>query len=107
MAISADFFLRYLWWAACYSGWYGLARYSQELKVASFRASAYLWSTVVLEIVICLLISSAFEGGYLEFSRSLREGTNLAFSIIFSLILAIVGTALFVLMISRLQGTIH
>ena len=39
MVLSAVSFLKYAWWAACYSGWYGLPNYAQQLRLAAAHAS--------------------------------------------------------------------
>jgi hypothetical protein len=58
MAASAICALKYTWWAACYSGWYGLPGYAQQLKDASMRANLYWWSVVVLEVASIAVVWS-------------------------------------------------
>ena len=52
MAVAAVCFLMYAWWAACYSGWYGLPSYAQQLRTASAHLSFYLWSVIALQFAI-------------------------------------------------------
>src|SRR5690242_20668437 len=54
MAIAANSFLKYLWWAACYSAWYGLPK--MPWKAAGARASFYGWSVILLEFATVALL---------------------------------------------------
>ena len=44
MAIAANCFLKYLWWAACYSAWSGLPKFHEQWKAAGANASLNGWS---------------------------------------------------------------
>ncbi len=37
MALAANCFLKYLWWTACYSAWYGIPKLAEQWKAAGSR----------------------------------------------------------------------
>jgi len=55
---SAVCFLRYSWWAACYSGWYGLPKYAAEIKVAEHLAQLFFWTTTLLQVATMMVCFS-------------------------------------------------
>ena len=56
MALSANFFLKYLWWTACYSAWTGIPKLAGQWKAAGARASFNGWSFMVFEIASITII---------------------------------------------------
>jgi hypothetical protein len=99
MGISAVCFLRYAWWAACYSGWYGLPSYAQQLRVAAARASFYFWSVIVLQFATLVVMWSLIRLRYTELSEFLKYGTRLGGSVA----ITIAGTALFAWLLSWIR----
>ena len=80
MVVSAICFLRYAWWAACVSGWYGLPGYAQQLRTAEARATLYFWSVVGLQVVTCGVVWSLLRLRYTDLSQFLRYGARLGAS---------------------------
>ncbi len=99
MAASAVCFLRYAWWAACYSGWYGLPSYAQQLRVAAARASLYLWSVIALQFATAVTLWSLIRLRHTDLSPFLKSGARLGMS----LGITIAGTALLVWLLSWIQ----
>ena len=103
MALAANCFLKYLWWTACYSAWYGIPKLAEQWKAAGANASFNGWSFIVLEAasvaVLFLLISLRSTG----LSGFFRNCVRLAAS----LTTTIIGTALLGLVISWLKQGIH
>jgi hypothetical protein len=73
MAAAAFCVLKYLWWAACYSGWYGLPGYAQQLRDASIRANVYWWSVMVLEAPSVGVVWSLVQFRGADMSQLLRR----------------------------------
>lgn len=96
MAVSAVCFLKYAWWAACYSGWYGLPSYAEQLRMASARASFYLWSVITLQFATFVVIWSLIRMRYADLSQFLKYGARLTASVA----ITIAGTALLVWLLS-------
>jgi hypothetical protein len=90
MVLSAASFLKYAWWAACYSGWYGLPSYAQELRLAAARASLYFWSAIVLQAVTLGVVWGLMRLRYIDLTQFLRYGARLGASVA----ITIAGTAL-------------
>lgn len=93
MAIAANCFLKYLWWAACYSAWSGLPKFHEQWKAAGANASLNGWSAIVLELASLILIYTAIRLHKVTFSRLLRTTLRVAAS----LTITIVGTGLLAL----------
>lgn len=72
MAFAANCFLSYMWWAACYSAWYGIPKMAEQWKAAGFRASFNLWSFLALEFasvaVLSTLLPSSNRSGFLKYA---------------------------------------
>jgi hypothetical protein len=100
MAISAVCFLRYAWWAACYSGWYGLPSYAQELGIASTRAWFYLCSALALQVATLGVLWSLIRLRYTDLSQFLRYAARLGASAA----VTITGTALLVWLLSGIHS---
>jgi|SRR5271154_1741529 len=96
MVISAICFLRYAWWAACYSGWYGLPSYAAQLRTAAARASLYLWSVIALQTATSVVVWSLIRLRYTDLSQFLKYGARLGAS----LVITISGTVLFAWLLS-------
>lgn len=88
MAIAANCFLKYLWWAACYSAWAGIPRLTEQWRRAGSRASFFGWSVIVLELFSVAAIFSLIHQRAAGLSRN-------ALRLVFSLVITIAGTALF------------
>ena len=95
MTTAANCFLKYLWWAACYSAWSGIPKFAERWKTAGARASFYGWSVIVLEFSTLAVLYTAIRLGQLN-SSSFRTGLRL----LASLTITIVGTGLLALALS-------
>jgi hypothetical protein len=99
MAVSASCFLKYMWWAACYSAWNGIPKLAEQWRQAGTHASFYLWGFIILQVVIvatlCRLIKlrDSEISGFLKFAARL----GLAFLIVLP------ATAGFALLLSWAQ----
>ena len=103
MAIAANCFLKYLWWAACYSAWYGLPKFADQWKAAGAHASFNFWSVIVLEIASAAVLFLLMPLPSSDASVFLR----IAPRAMFSFIITIAGTAAFVLALSWIKQGIH
>jgi hypothetical protein len=102
MAGAANCFLKYLWWAACYSAWSGIPKLAAQWRRAGIRASFFGWSVLVLELVSIALVFSLIRGRKTGRSSLLKNGFLLAVS----LLLTIASSALIAGALSWLkQGT--
>ena len=99
MAISAVCFLRYMWWAACYSGWYGLPSYAQQLRIAAARASFYRWSVIALQTATLGIVWGLIRLRYTDLSQFLKFAARFAASSA----ITITGTALLVWLMSWIR----
>jgi len=94
MALAANCFLSYLWWAACYSAWYGIPKMAEQWRAAGFRASFNLWSFLALEVasvaVLFTLLPSSNGSGFLKYAPRTMLG----------LVITISATALLTLALS-------
>ena len=91
MAASAVCLLKYSWWAACYSGWYGLQDYAQQLRDASIRVNIYWWSVVVLEAASVGVVWSLIEFRAADMPPFLKRLARFGAA----LILTAIGTGIF------------
>ena len=96
MAAAANCFLKYLWWAACYSAWSGIPKLEAQWQRAGARASLFGWSVVILELAGFLLIFSLFR------RRSAGLLKN-APRIVLSVIITATGTGLLALAITWMK----
>jgi magnesium-transporting ATPase (P-type) len=103
MAISANYFLKYLWWSAFYSGSSGLGSHSQQVQNASVRSTTYLWTVILLQLVTFAVLWSTVKLRSNNSFDFLWQGVRLAAS----LTLTIGGTALLVLVLAWIQPGIH
>lgn len=98
MAISANCFLKYLWWSAFYSGSSEFGSHSQQVQNASARSTLYLWVVIVLQLVTLVIVWSAIKRRNDSsdlLSQAIRLGASLT--------IAIGGTALLVLVFAWIQ----
>ncbi len=93
MAIAANCFLKYLWWAACYSAWSGLPKFHEQWRAAGANASLNGWSVIILELASLILVYTAIRLRKVTFSSLLRTTLRVAAS----LTITIVGTGLLAL----------
>jgi hypothetical protein len=98
MATAANCFLKYLWWAACYSAWSGIPKLAAQWRAAGTHASFYGWSLIVLELLSSLLIYSLFR------TRQSTLFQN-AVRLVGSLAITLVATGLIALALSWLKQT--
>lgn len=103
MAISANFFLKYLWWSAFYSGSSGFAGHSQQVQNASARSTDYFWTVLLLELLTFAVVWSATKLRPANSSAFLWHGVRFAVS----LALTIGGTALLALVFAWVQPGVH
>ena len=96
MAVAANCFLKYLWWTACYSAWYGIPKMAAQWKAAGANASFNGWSFIVLEAATVALFFGVISLRSTGLSQLFKNGLRLAAS----LMTTIVGTALFAWAIS-------
>src|ERR1700741_622603 len=99
MAVAANCFLKYLWWTACYSAWYGIPKLAERWKAASAHASFNGWSVIVLDAASLGVLFSLIPLRSIEISTPLRNAMRLSLS----LIVTIAGTAAFALALSWLK----
>lgn len=81
---SAVCFLKYAWYAACVSGWYGLPSYAEQLKLAQARGSLYLWSAWGLQVATCSVLWVLIPLRHTELPQFLRRGARLGASLLLS-----------------------
>ena len=93
MATAANCFLKYLWWAACYSAWSGLPKFHEQWKAAGANASLNGWGVIVLELSSLILLYTAIRLRNMNISSVLRTTLRVAAS----LTITIVGTGLLAL----------
>ena len=103
MALAANCFLKYLWWTACYSAWYGIPKLAEQWKAAGVRASFNGWSFVVLDAASIGLLFTLIGLRSTKLSGFFKNGVRLAAS----LTITIAGTAAFALALSWLKQSIH
>ena len=95
MAVGANCFLKYLWWAAKSSALAGIPKVAAEWQAASARVSLYGWSFLLLEIASVFVFFSLIRFrsvGSSQLRNALRS--------ISSLIVTAMGTALLALVLS-------
>jgi hypothetical protein len=94
MALAANCFLKYIWWSACYSAWYGIPKMAEQWKAAGLRASFNLWSFVALDLgsaavlFAVLRLPSSDGSGFLK--RAPRAILALVVTIFVTALLALV-----------------
>jgi len=103
MALTANCFLKYLWWTACHSAWYGIPKLSEQWKLAGSNASFNGWSFIALEAAIIALLFGLISLRSIGLSGFFRNGVRLALS----LTLTIAGTGAFALALSWFKQGIH
>jgi hypothetical protein len=96
MTTAANCFLKYLWWAACYSAWAGLPKFHAQWIAAGAHASLNGWSVILLELATITVLYTSIPLRQLQFSTLLRTATRLAIS----LTLTVVGTGFLALVLS-------
>jgi hypothetical protein len=99
MAISASCFLKYMWYTAYYSAWYGHPRFAHQAEIASFRASLYFWIVIALEVACLVIICSLIRLRYTDLSRFAQYAIRLTASAA----ITVAGTALLVFALSWTQ----
>lgn len=99
MALSANYFLKYLWWTAFYNGSSGFGSHSQQVQTAASRSTIYLWTVIALELITVTVTWSAMRSQAKESSGFLGQGARAAAS----LVVAIAGTALLALVLAWIQ----
>jgi magnesium-transporting ATPase (P-type) len=99
MALSANYFLKYLWWTAFYNGSSGFGSHAQQVQQAASRSTTYLWIVIALVLVTVIVTSSAMRPRAKNSSRVLSQGARLAAS----LVLTLAGTALLALILAWIQ----
>jgi hypothetical protein len=99
MALSANNFLKYLWWTAFYNGSSGFGSHAQQVQTAASRSTTYLWIVIALELITVIVTWSAMRPRAKDSSGLMSQGAWLAAS----LILAIAGTALLALVLAQIQ----
>lgn len=103
MVLAANCFLKYLWWTACYSAWYGVPKLAEQWKLAGSNASFNGWSFIAFEAATITLLFGLISLRSIQPSGFFRSGARLALSFTFS----IAGTGAFALAISWLKQGIH
>ena len=103
MAFAANCFLKYIWWTACYSAWYGIPKLAEQWRAAGTRASFNLWAVAVLDLTSLTILFTAL--------RSPSSGTaglqRTAPRLILALVITFIGTALLALALSWIKQGIH
>ena len=73
MALAANCFLKYLWWTACYSAWYGIPKLAEQWKAAGSNASFNGWTLIVLDAGAVALFFSLITLALYELVRVLQK----------------------------------
>lgn len=95
---AANCFLKYIWWAACYSAWAGIPRLTEQWRRAGTRASLFGWSVLLLELAGLTLVFSLIR------LRPAGVSKN-AFRFAVSLIITIGSTALLAAVLTWIKQT--
>ena len=103
MALAANCFLKYLWWTACYSAWYGVPKLAEQWKLAGSNASFNGWSFIAFEAATIAVLFTLINLRSIELSGFFKNGARFALSLTFS----IVGTGAFALALSWLKQGVH
>ena len=103
IALAANCFLKYLWWTACYSAWYGIPKMTAQWKEAGFNASFNGWSFIALDAASVAVLFSLIRLRSVELSWSVKSAMRLTAS----LAMTIAGTALFALVLSWVKQGIQ
>jgi len=103
MMAAANCFLKYLWWAANYSAWYGIPKYSERWRAAGARASFYGGALLVLEAAGVATIYSLIRFRSPGLSRPFGKGVRL----VAALAIAILGSSLLALTLSWIKQGSH
>src|SRR3954453_17508003 len=72
MASAANCFLKYLWWAACYSAWSGIPKMAEQWKAAGARATFNGWSFILLELASVAVLFTAIRLRQANFPSAFR-----------------------------------
>jgi hypothetical protein len=99
MLISANYFLKYLWWSAFYSGSSGLGSHSKQVQNAAVRSTSYFWILVVLQLTAFVVVWSAMKLRRNNSSGLLWQALRLVASLTFTLM----GTGLLTLLLAWIQ----
>jgi hypothetical protein len=102
MTVAANCFLKYLWWAASYSAWYGIPKYAAQWRAAGARASFYGWALLVLEAASVATIYGLIRLHSTP-SRAFGKGVRL----VASLAIAIFGSSLLAWILSWIKQGSH
>ena len=103
MTVAANCFLKYLWWAANYSAWYGIPKYSAQWRAAGARASFYGWALLLLEAASVATIYRLIRFRPTGRSRALGKGVRF----VASLAIAILGSSLLAWTLSWIKQGSH
>ena len=102
IALAANCFLKYLWWTACYSAWYGIPKMAVQWKAAGSHATFNGWSFILLDATSVVILYTAIRLRTGELSHTLKTAVRL----VASLAITIATTAAFALALSWIkQGT--
>lgn len=99
MALSANYFLKYLWWTAFYNGSSGFGNHSPQAQAAGSRSTTYLWTLIALELITATITWSAMRTRDNKSTGVLSQGVRVGASFT----LTVVGTALFALVLAWIQ----
>lgn len=103
MTVAANCFLKYLWWVANYSAWYGIPKYSERWRAAGARASFYGGALLVLEAASVATIYNLIRFYSPGLSRLFGKGVRL----VAALAIAILGSSLLALTLSWIKQGSH
>jgi hypothetical protein len=103
MTVAANCFLKYLWWAANYSAWYGIPKYSAQWRAAGARASYYGWALLVVEAASVASVYSLIRFRSAGLSRVFGKGVR----VVASLAIAILGSSLLAWTLSWIKQGSH
>lgn len=103
MALAANCFLKYIWWTACYSAWYGIPKLAEQWRAAGTRASLNLWGVFVLDLASITVLFSLRRLPSSDVSGLLRTAPRL----VLAFVTTIVGTAVLALLLSWIKQGIR
>lgn len=99
MTVAANCFLKYLWWTACYSAWYGIPKLAAQWKAAGVRASFNGWSVIVLELASIAVLFTILRSRSSNASGLLTNAPRM----ILSFVITAAATALMALALSWIK----
>ena len=103
VASAANCFLKYLWWTACYSAWYGIPKLAEQWKAAGTKASLNLGSFALLDLASITILFTLLRFPSSQGSAFIRTAPRL----MLAFLITIAGTAVFALALASIKQGIR